>query len=65
MVSRNDPVPRADPDPRRSADTDRTNMPEGLRRERKSGYGPNARHDEKVPTEKSRHAENQQIVEDD
>ena len=65
MASRENQAPHADTDPRRRPDPDRTNMPEGLRRDRKPGYGPNARHDEKVAPEKSRHAENQQIAEDD
>jgi hypothetical protein len=33
-------APHADGDPRRGSDPDRANVPEGLRRERKSAYGP-------------------------
>jgi len=33
-------APHADVDARRGADPDRANLPEGLRRERKSAYGP-------------------------
>ena len=66
MVDRSkDRAPQADTDPRRGPDPARTNMPEGLRRERKPAYGPSGRHDEKVAPEHSRHAQNRQIAEDD
>jgi hypothetical protein len=65
MINRIDQEPHADTDPRRRLDPDRTKMPEGLRRERKSAYGPSGRHDEKIEPEKSRHAKNQHIAEDE
>lgn len=66
MVSRiKGKEPHADTDPRRRPDPNRTNMPEGLRREPKPPYGPSGRHDEQVEPEKSRHAKDRQVAEDD
>jgi hypothetical protein len=43
--------PHADTDPRRGPDPDRVDMPEGLRRPRKSAYGPTTgRHGERPAT---------------
>ena len=57
--------PHADSDPRRQPDPRRENIPEGLRRERKSAYGPHTgRRGEKADPEESRHAERRHIAED-
>jgi hypothetical protein len=53
MASRVNQEPHADTDPRRGPDPNRTDMPEGLRRERKAAYGPSGRHDEKIEPEEA------------
>ena len=56
--------PHADTDPRRGPDPERTNMPEGLRRERKPAYGPETGRTREKPTpDKSRHAGNRKVQE--
>lgn len=57
--------PHADTDPRRRPDPHRENMPEGLRRERKSAYGPHmGRSEEKAEPERSRHADRRRVTEE-
>jgi hypothetical protein len=64
MGDLNGRAPHANVDARRSPDPDRTNIPEGLRRERKSAYGPTTgRHGERVKPEKIRHADGKQGAE--
>lgn len=65
MVSRVNQEPHADTDPRRGPDPNRTNMPEGLRRERKAAYGPSGRQDDNVEPDEGRQAKNQQTAKDD
>ena len=56
-------APHADADPRRGPEPERENIPEGLRRERKSAYGPTTgRHKERVEPEKTRHADGRQAA---
>jgi hypothetical protein len=57
MGDLNGRAPHAEVDARRSPDPDRANIPEGLRRERKSAYGPTTgRRGERVKSEKTRQA---------
>jgi hypothetical protein len=57
-------APHADTDPRHRPDPERTNMPEGLRREPKPAYGPETgRTDEKRTPDKSRHARDREVEE--
>jgi hypothetical protein len=59
-----DQSPHADTDPRRRPDPERVNMPDGLRRERKSAYGPQTgRTEETRAPEQSRHARDEHVRE--
>ncbi len=56
--------PHADTDPRRRPDPERVNMPDGLRRDRKSPYGPTTGRTQETRTpEKSRHPRDQHVSE--
>jgi hypothetical protein len=56
-------APHADADPQRGPAPARESIPEGLRRERKSAYGPTTgRHSERVEPEKTPHADGRQVA---
>jgi hypothetical protein len=62
MSAVKDQSPHAETDPRRRPDPERVNMPDGLRRERKSPYGPQTGRRERAP-EKSRSARDEHVSE--
>ena len=66
MPTLKDVAPHADTDPRRAPDPRRENIPEGLRRSRKPAYGPRTgRNREATEPEKSRHARDRHIAEEE